>query len=376
MAIATQIDDVIKTQDGSWTCYDTTVTGENVLTLTRTGFLKLDPEAQRGIDSVTGKGVLDGKKVERWTEELIEGTAILGQLSWNFRKGEAVVEYDEEQRRLKVSAGAATIPDSYHRCTAIVKAAQSAERGSNFDPKRKFSVRIYNVTAEDEKRIFYAMNQEGKPADQTRSKWLHPKEPAQRLAAELVRQAPHLRDNVDTVRDRLSKRNWRLAAFGTLSRAVEDAWGDLALDKDEILAENLAYLTKFWHELVEVLPELGKLDLPQRKLVREASLTDSANAIYAIIHVARKMKDRGRPLSALAHLADPVVVGGATVRFLSRSNPSWEKLGVLVPGEKVGANGSRTLALRNSRQARNALIDEMLAKVGIAKEPSRQPVAA
>src|SRR5882762_9829647 len=132
MAIATQMDDVIKTQDGPWECYDTTVTAENIRTLTKTGFLKLDPEAQRGIDSVTGKKILDEKKVERWTEELIEGKAILGQLSWNFRKGESTLEYDDQERRLKVG-GAATIPDSYHRCSAIVRAAESAERGSNFD---------------------------------------------------------------------------------------------------------------------------------------------------------------------------------------------------------------------------------------------------
>ena len=88
MAIATQIPDVIKTQDGPWVCYDTTVTANDIFELTRSGFLKLDPDAQRGIDSVTGKGVVDEKKVERWTDELIAGTAIFGQLSWNFRKRE------------------------------------------------------------------------------------------------------------------------------------------------------------------------------------------------------------------------------------------------------------------------------------------------
>ncbi len=41
---------------------------------------------------------------------------------------------------------------------------------------------------------------------------------------------------------------------------------------------------------------------------------------------------------------------------------------MLVPGEKVAADGSRTLALRNSRQARNAILDEMLSRVGIRKE--------
>ncbi len=373
MAISTQIQGVIKTQDGPWVCYDTTVTASDILALTRTGFLKLDPDAQRGIDSVTGKGVLDEKKVERWADELIAGTAILGQLSWNFRKGEAMLQYEEEKRLLEV-AGGATIPDSYHRCTAIVKAAQSAERGSGFDPSRKFSVRIFNVTAEEEKRIFYAMNQEGKPADQTRSKWLHPKEPGQRLAAAFVREAPDLRDNVDTVRDRLSKRNWRLSSFGTISRAIEDAWGNLALDKDDVFNENLNFLVKFWRKMVELFPELGKLDLTERKRVRETLLTDSANTIYAMIQLARTMKDVGQPIAALENLATPVTVDGKKMSFLSRTNPAWVTLGVLVPGEKVSADGARTLALRNSRQARNAILDEMLARVGIKKEsPEPEP---
>jgi hypothetical protein len=369
MAISTQLEGVLETQDGPWICYDTTVTGQEIYELWQTGFVKLDPERQRGKDTVSGKLVRNEKKIERWTEELIAGTAILGQLSWNFRKGETTVEYVPAERKLKVSGGA-SVPDSYHRCTAIVQATESHKKGSAFDPSRKFSVRIYHVTKEEENRIFYAMNQEGEPADPGRSKWLYPKEPTQRLAAELVRTTPGLGDNIDTVRDRLSKRNWRVATFGTISKAIEDAWGSVpGLERDEVFKQNLEWLYSYWRQVLRVLPELGKLDFEDRKRVRDTSLIDSANSIYALFYLGRRIKDTGHPLKALEGLSQPVTVNGDQVPFLSRANPDWEKRGVLAPGEKM-KDGKLTLVLRNSRQARNALIEAMLAAVGVPKQPA------
>src|SRR5262249_1822274 len=154
------------------------------------------------------------------------------------------------------------------------------------------------------------------------------------------------------------KRNWRVAAFGTLSRAVEDTWSDLDLETEAVFETTLTYLKNFWTELVKALPGLGKLDLEKRKAVRETTLVDSANTIYALIYLAREMKDRGLPVSTLQ---------GFDAGVLSRSNPAWVELGVLVPGEKVGKDGARTLALRNSRQARNALIDVLLKQVGLER---------
>jgi hypothetical protein len=188
-------------------------------------FLKLDDDRQRGIDSVTGKRILDEEKVEKWAEQLVSGEAYLGQLSWNFRKDETALEYDEKTRSLKIGAGTATIPDSGHRHMALIKAAESAGRGSSFNLDRKVSVRIYNVPASEENRIFYAMNQEGKKADPTRSKWLH-RLGATKIAGALAEQCPSFKDNVDTIRDRLSKKNPRLCAFNTLSGAFETYWAD------------------------------------------------------------------------------------------------------------------------------------------------------
>src|SRR5207237_227640 len=127
----------------------------DVYQLYKTGFLKVDPDRQRGTDSVTGKRILDEEKVERWAEQLVKGEAYLGQLSWNFRKDETTLEYDQEKRSLKIGAGAATIPDSGHRHMALLKAAESSGRGSSFSLDRKVSVRIYNAPASEENRTFY-----------------------------------------------------------------------------------------------------------------------------------------------------------------------------------------------------------------------------
>ena len=363
----TTLENVVKTWDGETECYDAVVKARDIATLSQTGFLRLDPEHQRGKDQVTGKLRLDMKKVERWAEQLIEGGAYLGQLSWNFRKDspdERTIEYDPNTGELTIEPGAAaTIPDSYHRHLAIVKAVESAAKGSRFDANRPVSVRIYNVRAEEENRIFYAMNEEGRPADATRSKWLHPVDGPVKLARKLVESCPHLRDNVDTIRDRLSKRNPRICAFGTLAGAFSDHWKDLEDLDEAVIRGHMDYLVRFWERLVTVRPELGKLNLKARQEVRKASLVDSAMAIRAYVGIARRMQEEGRGLAALEKLAEPTVVDGREVDFFSRPNPLWEKVGVLVPMTKE--DGTTSLQLRNARQAHEAMFRAVAERVGL-----------
>ncbi len=298
MGLQTSIENVTRTEDGPYECYDAVVTAHDISQLYKTGFLKVDDDRQRGIDSVTGKRIIDDEKVEKWAEQLVTGEAYLGQLSWNFRKDETSLEYDEAKRSLKIGAGAATIPDSGHRHMAILKAAESAARGSKFKLERKVSVRIYNVPASEENRIFYAMNQEGKKADPTRSKWLH-RLGATKIAGALAEQCPSLRDNVDTIRDRLSKKNPRLCAFNTLSGAFEAYWGDCNPDEEDAFKAAVDFVVLFWNKLATVRPELAKLDITRRKRVRETLLVDSALAISSYVAIARKMQNRQIDLSLL-----------------------------------------------------------------------------
>jgi hypothetical protein len=379
VAIQTSLENVFRTEDGPYACYDAVVTARDISQLYKTGFLKIDDNRQRGVDSVTGQRILDDEKVDRWAEQLVKGEAYLGQVSWNFRKDETVIEYDEPTRSLKIGAGAATIPDSGHRHMAILKAADSVAKGSAFNLERKVSVRIYNVPASEENRIFYAMNQEGKKADPTRSKWLH-RLGAAKIAGALAEQCPSLRDNVDTIRDRLSKRNPRLCAFNTLSGAFESYWGDCNPENEEALKVEVDYAVEFWNKLATVRSELGKLDITRRKRVRETLLVDSAIAISSYVAVARKMRDRGMELSVLDKLGNPVLIKhGATgedreVDLFSRENPSWEQLGILVPSTK--RSGEKVFTLRNARQTRDAMLKVIEGVLGLNHQQSAEPIAA
>jgi hypothetical protein len=167
--------------------------------------LAIDPEHQRGKNTVTGKSVLKEEKVKRWARELQEDTAIFGQLTWNFRPDESDVafEADHENKNhgtLVIREGTATLPDSVHRHHAITRAVESVASGSSFHPDRRFSLRIWRVPVEFENTIFYAMNMEHDKADSTRSKWLAQKNIGQMIAREIVRRSPHLGEgNVETV---------------------------------------------------------------------------------------------------------------------------------------------------------------------------------
>jgi hypothetical protein len=379
MGLQTSIENVTRTEDGPYECYDAVVTAHDISQLYKTGFLKVDDDRQRGIDSVTGKRIIDDEKVEKWAEQLVTGEAYLGQLSWNFRKDETSLEYDEAKRSLKIGAGAATIPDSGHRHMALLKAAESAARGSKFKLERKVSVRIYNVPASEENRIFYAMNQEGKKADPTRSKWLH-RLGATKIAGALAEQCPSLRDNVDTIRDRLSKKNPRLCAFNTLSGAFEAYWGDCNPDEEDAFKAAVDFVVLFWNKLATVRPELAKLDITRRKRVRETLLVDSALAISAYVAIARRMQDRQIELSLLERLGQPVTatfkVADGTQRrevdLFSRENPIWEQIGVLVPSPQK--SGQNVFTLRNARQTRAAMLKTLEDVLGLEVQPSLQPV--
>src|SRR5262245_52528026 len=106
-------------QDGGHVCYDTQVSVATIYRFLRRGFLKIDDEHQRGLDTVTGKRQVDLDKVERWTNDLIRGDAVIGTVMWNFRPEEGSrLRYDKDEGKLYVS-GEAFIPDSYHRHLAL-----------------------------------------------------------------------------------------------------------------------------------------------------------------------------------------------------------------------------------------------------------------
>lgn len=343
-----------ETEDGGRACYDVVSTAAEIHRAFKQGFLSIDDERQRGRNTVTGHRIEDPKKIDRWAEKLVEGNGYLGQLTWNIRREEGAdpeLEYDAETRTLTINALSAYLPDSYHRTNAVVKAVDSIAKGSSFNKNRKISVRIYNAPADEENDIFYAYNQEGKPADQGRSKWLRPHDAAV-IARRFVAESPHLGHvNVDTFQDRLSKKSYRLASFGTIAKAIESGWATESAD-DASVENAVAYLIAFWDKVVDVRPELGKLSLAERQRVRETLLIDGALSMAALLRLAYRMYKAQIPLDILNNLRGRVP---GEIDFFSRENPVWKKLAILVPEQ--GKGGKLVYSVRNIRQTREAMYE-------------------
>lgn len=333
---------VVATRDGGYECWDTTISAREIARMMASGMLEYDPDHQRGRNSVTGKYVVKKDKVERWARALQDDTAIFGQLTWNFRPEEtghiafqAADDRNPLEGKLVVEDGAAKLPDSYHRHLAIKEAVESVSRGSSFDPSRRFSLRIWSVPEEFEDVIFNAMNTEHDKADATRSKYLHQRGAAQRLARELVRQSPHLGEgNVETVSNTVSVRNPRLAAFNTFSSAFEESrspWAEI--DMSEVDAA-VSFLVQFWDKLTEVIPALGVLLLAERQKARKESLAGSAIAIHGYIRLAYRLYPDG-DLDVLERLSGKITAAdGSEVDFFDSRNPAFKASGVVVPSVK------------------------------------------
>lgn len=362
----TRIPNVVLTRDGGYDCWDTTITAREIAKAFRYGLLAIDPEHQRGKNTVTGKYVLKEEKVERWARELQDDTAIFGQLTWNFRPDESDVAFEPDPSNdghgtLVIRNGTATLPDSVHRHHAITQAAKSVEAGSNFNPDRRFSLRIWRVPVAFEDKIFYAMNMEHDKADATRSKWLAQKNIGQMIAREVVRRSPYLGEgNVETVTNTLSTKNLRLAAFNTIASGFEEAWADMPVEDVE---KAVAWFLSFWEKLVQVLPDLKRLPLAQRQKSRKNSMVGWAIAIQGYIRLARRFYDESLDLAALEKLAEKHHENGKTYEFFGWENPVFQRAGIVVPS--VNAKGETRLTARNSHQTRRAMADVLATKIDL-----------
>jgi DNA-sulfur modification-associated len=351
-------DPVLETDEMGYIVYNARFTASDIARMVNANRLYYDPGVQRA--------QIDRSKIDRWTEKSLSNEAIFGTMTINFRTDESIVdgvvhpgvELHQDADGRVVYDGEASVPDGWHRISALVKAVAAAGRGADFDVKRHVSVQIWNVPTEVESAIFYWRNQEGKKADATRSKYLYQQNNGQRIAIEVVRRSPHLTDkNVETVRNSLAKKNLRLAAFNTISTAFEEAWRDI--DLEHVPAAVDWFLT-FWGSLVSVRPELGLLSLTERQAARKENLVGSAIAIHGYIHLARLFHDTDADVAALSALAEKVTLpDGSVVDFMSYDNPEWKERGVLIPSRRSG------LSPRNALQTRREVARAFAERCGV-----------
>lgn len=265
---------------------------------------------------------------------------------------------------------------------------------STIDMDRKVSVRGWFVPRQQVnemndrltfEQVFDSYNQDGKPVNATVAKFNFQRDAVSKLVRALVEQSPHLGiDNIETVYNTVSKSSSKLVAYNTLHTAFADNFR-IDLETQEDLDHEVAWVVDAWDELVQALPEVGKIGKSKAQALREASVVRSAVVVHGYVGVICQIREQDEDPGALLPkfpgqvalnedstetragddgMIIPRFRAGEKVDFFSYGNPLWQQIGLLVP-VKDQDTGLTRLQMRNARQTRHAAIDALAHRVGL-----------
>ncbi len=376
----TLFENVLISSDGGEQVVELVATGEEIYDLYRAGKLEIGNVRPDHDIKVSARGKHSYAKtptrLDEWADELNINRAIMGNLSWNMDPETTEWALDEKRGTLTLKRGKVTTPDSATRHRSIIKAMESTPR--TFDPSTRFSIRCWFVPESSDDptvltypEVFDSYNQRGKPVDATVAKWNFQRDVVQRMAQKFALDSPQLGvDNIETKSNTVSANSYKLVAYNTISKAIEDTWTTEMMTKAEEEAE-AAWLVDFWTKLVEVLPDLGRVGLARRRQLRRTSLVGAAVMFHGYMALADRFRTEGHDLSLLETLDSKITLeqdglthaAGDVVDWFDYDNPEWQTIGVLVPA--VTSMGESRLSLRNSHQSRRAATTALTAKVGL-----------
>jgi len=366
-----------------------TITADELADAAASHLLWTDQDVQRGIQPAIeprpakelslADGYPDPKKyifqtanADDIANKLLEGEQLfLSPLVWNLRPGAFEAYWDNDARKLYIYTGKVYLPDSHHRQQAIIKAVhiKKSKEGDYpaFEPEKEFKVDLYFLSRENEGNYFFDKNQRPAPTALSKAYDLTTFDDLSLLAKKVVEKSKNLQGNVNRVTDRMTQKNPQVVTLSTLREMMKTFAPDESLEESEL--DGMADIAaSFYDMLAEIRPELGRLDAPARRLVREESLADSAVMMHGY---AALMKDFRRDLVARG-TATAIAAWRTKLRKLgkdkqytfarwggdlfAKANPLWRQVGVVKPGRVddkltvVNTGGARSECGRVLRQ--------------------------
>lgn len=314
-------------------------------------------------------GKLSGKtktKVEKWTRELLNNDAIIGNISVRLdpTHSEYDIWFDEEtgQDCLTITEGVLDCAvDSLSRIKAILGAAENPL--GTFNLNTRFQVRIWMLNDEMAKKVATIYNTRGDKVNDSTAKYAYSETKEQELARRLVNGSPHLgQDNIEVLSNSVSASSHKLTAYNTISKAIENSWKGGPVTTPDIEAQS-SWLISAWDSLVKVHPEFGMLSTPARQEQRRETIASSAVVIYGLIGAMSTMyDDHIDPDEAFGRIATTET--GKDI--FSLDNPVWRQNGVVAPS----GSDENKLTTRNSFPARRAAIRILHQQMGLTTEES------
>jgi len=297
-------------------------------------------------DRLTGK---TRTKVNKWTSELLDNNAIIGNISVRLDPTKSAYETwhdpDTGLTNMTIHKGVLDCAvDSLSRIKAILAAADNPLGAFNLETR--FQVRIWLLDDAGAKKVATIYNTRGDKVNDSTAKYAYSETKEQEIARRLVNGSEHLgQDNIEVLSNSVSASSHKLAAFNTISKAIETSWRGGPVTAADVEAQS-SWLISAWDSLVKVRAEFGKLSTPARQEQRKANIASTAVAIYGLIGAMSTMYSE--------HI-DPDVAFKALAKteeddVFAWDNPVWSQAGVVTP---TGAD-SGTLTTRNSFPARRA----------------------
>jgi hypothetical protein len=277
-----------------------------------------------------------------------------GTLYWNCRIKDVgleneVCQFYPLENKIVIKTDKLTLPDSSQRHMAIRDL-----RYYTFTINQKefcFPLNICLYTLSEEQSLFSEINGCGTKASRTRSMFLsHSYKNI--LVKEIIKESK-LNNNVETVLDQVYGKD-KVVAFATLFSSLFDkrfgAYKDMKEDDDVKDFKN--YIIKYFNQLIEVRPELGKLSENERLDITKNSIATSSIMWYCYTQIARSIQNDHNWKVILNRLNKPYKVGDWEGDILSLQNPLWH--GTICTKNKRGV-----WKVNNSRRSQDFCMDIM-----------------
>lgn len=274
--------------------YTTHLNGNELLRLWQENVIEYNPEIQRGT-----KVKLDKKKdeievpvfstanVKKIYNAMVSGNYFTDLITLNImRDGTEKVEF--EDGNLVVYKGDINIADGQHRIRALEAIRMSNEAlETTFNLESLvFPVKITVYDTVQAQQQFYQFSQ-GLKISSSRSEYFNQQGLANILIKNLMEPGMALHEKVEVVKNTIAKTDTRhLVSFATLVNAIRMVY---IIDTEDELAELTTYLNEFFHELINLIPELRSYEL--RLKSKETSLIAENFMFYGYVAISQILQN-------------------------------------------------------------------------------------
>ena len=240
--------------------------------------------------------MIDEHHMQSIKQKIEEGESIRGHLTWNIRQFEDLddlnldyYEYDPCKNTLTIIGNTITIPDSAHRHKAINEIYKQDKDNEILD--NEMVLDIYNLTFDEEKQLFVAINGKGKTPNRNRVLYL-----SNDISCQFVREVineSNLRNRVEFVLNNANGDN-KITKFSTIYDSlfgVAASYKNVKLEDFEQYNKLKTWLIKFYDELLNIREEFNFSNAKEKREIKSSSMLVEELSWWAYGYISKMLQN-------------------------------------------------------------------------------------